>query len=85
MPRLVYEGWIDGEFRGWFGETVVKTLDGRCWRQMDGGRAVRYYYRPAVSIHQAAGLMMVVGDLDPRPVEPIDCPGAVKKGRASRT
>jgi hypothetical protein len=83
MARLVYEGWIDGEFHGWFGETVVKTLDGRCWKQVDAGRAIRYYHRPAVSIHRGAGLMMSVGDLEARAVVPVDCPHTDKRGRKS--
>jgi hypothetical protein len=82
MPRVVYEGWLDGEFRGWFGSTIVQTVDGRCWQQIDDERVIRFYHRPAVSIHRRAGLLlMVVGDLEPRPVEQVECPQPDRKTR----
>ena len=62
----VYEGRIDGDFKGWEGETVYKLQDGHIIQQAGYHYHYHYAYAPAVIIFQTkTGLMVKVdGDDD---------------------
>ena len=61
-----YEGRIDGEFKGWEGETVYKLQDGHIIQQASYHYHYHYAYSPAVIIYKSShGLMIKVdGDDD---------------------
>lgn len=47
---LVKESQIDGEFKGWEGETKYILIDGSTWKQANYYYYYYYYYRPQVKI-----------------------------------
>jgi len=49
------ESNIDGEFTGWEGETIFKTLNGQIWLQVDYSYHYTYAYMPKVTISLAGG------------------------------
>ena len=60
----VAQNAIDGEYRGWEGETVYPLLDGSVWRQANYYYHYHYAYSPKVLIYSDGGttMMHVLGD-----------------------
>ncbi|HEV7504582.1 MAG TPA: hypothetical protein VGS07_06710 [Thermoanaerobaculia bacterium] len=50
------ESRIDGEFKGWEGETVFKLQNGQVWQQASYGYRFNYASSPKVSIYQSGGV-----------------------------
>lgn len=42
--------YIDNEWQGWSGDTIVQLTDGSVWRQDEYYYEYRYAYRPKVAI-----------------------------------
>lgn len=42
--------YVDGEWSGWDGDTIVKLTDGSVWRQSEYHYEYHYAYRPKVAI-----------------------------------
>lgn len=51
--------YVDGEWSGWDGDTVVKLTNGTVWRQVEYYYEYRYAYRPEVFM--SGGKMTVKG------------------------
>ncbi|NGN93914.1 hypothetical protein G5C66_14320 [Nocardioides sp. KC13] len=51
--------YVDGEWAGWDGDTIVKLTDRTVWRQVEYYYEYQYAYRPEVTI--SAGKMIVKG------------------------
>lgn len=49
------ETQIDGEFKGWTGETIYKLRNGQIWQQARYHYHYHYAYAPEVTIFSAAG------------------------------
>jgi hypothetical protein len=60
-----YEGQINGEFKGWTGETIYELMDGHIIQQASYHYHYHYAYSPRVIIYQGSqGLMIHVLDDD---------------------
>ena len=56
---------IDGEFKGWDGDTVFKLTNGQVWQQAEYGYLYHYAYNPEVIIYKVDfGYEMMVKGLD---------------------
>ena len=56
---------IDGEFKGWDGDTVFKLTNGQVWQQDQYGYVYHYAYNPEVIIYKVNfGYEMMVKGLD---------------------
>jgi hypothetical protein len=57
---------IDGEFKGWEGETIYKLTNGQIWQQSGYHYHYHYAYSPKVIIYKSYGIfkMVVEGDQD---------------------
>ncbi len=70
IPRsqspAVIESQIDGDFKGWEGETIYKLLNGQIWQQASYHYHYHYAYSPKVLIYPSEGgyKMKVEGDND---------------------
>ena len=53
-PQVI-ESKIDGEFKGWEGETVIKLLNGQIWQQSEYHYHYHYAYMPDVLIYISGG------------------------------
>jgi hypothetical protein len=53
--QQAYEGQIDGEFKGWEGETIYKLMDGHIVQQSEYHYHYHYAYAPKVIIYQSSG------------------------------
>jgi hypothetical protein len=51
--------YVDAEWSGWAGDTIVQLTDGSVWRQDEYYYEYRYAYRPKVTI--SSGEMHVNG------------------------
>lgn len=52
---------IDGEFKGWDGETIFILTNGQIWQQSSYAYTYHYAYNPKVTIYKsAAGYTMTV-------------------------
>jgi hypothetical protein len=51
--------YVEGDWNGWDGETIVELTDGSVWRQEEYYYEYRYAYRPKVSV--SGGKMQVEG------------------------
>lgn len=51
--------YVDGEWNGWDGKTLVRLTDGSVWEQTQYHYEYRYAYRPKVTIRN--GKMLVDG------------------------
>lgn len=51
----VIESQIEGEFKGWEGETKYKLLNGQQWQQNEYTYEYKYAYQPEVVIYNAGG------------------------------
>ena len=51
----VIESQVDGEFRGWEGETVVKLMNGQVWQQSNYYYEYYYAFMPNVIVYPSAG------------------------------
>ena len=51
--------YVDGEWNGWNGDTVVELTDGSKWQQVEYLYEYRYAYRPEAMVGD--GRMMVAG------------------------
>jgi hypothetical protein len=51
--------YVDGEWSGWAGDTVVHLTDGSVWKQVEYYYSYRYAYRPEVVIQRDR--MLVAG------------------------
>lgn len=51
----VIESRIDGEFKGWDGDTIFKLANGQIWQQASYDYTYHYAYRPEVIIFQTVG------------------------------
>jgi hypothetical protein len=51
----VIQSKIDGEFRGWDGETIYKLLNGQVWQQSHYKYEYKYAYRPDALIYNPGG------------------------------
>jgi len=57
----VIESRIDGEFKGWEGESVYKLVNGQKWQQSSYKYHYKYSYMPQVIIyHAGSGYKMLV-------------------------
>ncbi|MDO8447141.1 MAG: hypothetical protein Q7T53_13790 [Deltaproteobacteria bacterium] len=57
----VIESRIDGEFKGWEGETVYKLVNGQEWQQSSYKYQYKYSYTPQVIVYEArSGYKMLV-------------------------
>jgi len=52
----IIDSRIDGEFKGWNGETVFKLQNGQIWQQAAYGYQVNFADSPRVSIYQSGGV-----------------------------
>lgn len=61
-----YTGQIDGDYKGWEGETVYKLMDGHVIQQASYHYHYHYAYSPKVVIYQGSGglIIHVEGDTD---------------------
>jgi hypothetical protein len=59
-----YEGHIDGEFKGWEGETVYKLTDGHIIQQSSYHYHYHYAYSPKVIIYNSGGGYKLIVDGD---------------------
>jgi hypothetical protein len=61
----VIETQIEGEFKGWEGETKFKMLNGQIWQQSSYAYLYHYAYSPNVLIYQFKGVwIMRVEEVD---------------------
>jgi len=57
----VIESRIDGEFKGWEGESVYKLVNGQEWQQSSYKYQYKYSYMPQVIVYEArSGYKMLV-------------------------
>lgn len=54
-PSSVIETQIDGDFEGWEGETIVKTINGQIWQQTEYHYHYHYAFMPKVLIYPGNG------------------------------
>jgi len=54
---------IDGEFKGWEGDTVVKLVNGQVWQQSEYLYHYHYAYMPRVTITNEGGYKMSVAGI----------------------
>jgi hypothetical protein len=60
------ESQIDGEFKGWEGETIYKLTNGQVWQQASYSYSYSYSFMPRVLIYQQRGnYFMKVQDREP--------------------
>lgn len=59
----VIESRIDGEFKGWEGETVYKLANGQLWQQSSYKYQYKYAFMPQVIVYEGGSgyKMLVVG------------------------
>lgn len=59
----VIESGIDGEFKGWEGDTIYQLQNGQRWQQSTYKYTYKYSYRPQVIVYDAGGgyKMQVMG------------------------
>ncbi len=61
----VIETQINGEFKGWDGETLFKLMNGQFWQQSSYAYMYQYAYSPGVLIYEYRGsYLMKVEDVD---------------------
>jgi len=51
----VIETQINGEFKGWDGETIFKLMNGQIWQQSSYAYMYHYAYSPEVVIYKTSG------------------------------
>jgi hypothetical protein len=51
----VVESQIEGDFKGWDGETIFKLTNGQIWQQAEYDYTYEYAYRPSVTIFKTSG------------------------------
>jgi hypothetical protein len=51
----VIESQIDGDFKGWDGETIVKLMNGQIWQQTEYYYHYHYAFMPDVLIYNSGG------------------------------
>jgi hypothetical protein len=51
---------IDGEFKGWEGDTLIKLVNGEVWQQIEYWYHYHYAYMPKVTITNEGGYKMLV-------------------------
>lgn len=57
----IIESAVDGEFKGWDGETIFKLTNGQIWQQSSYSYTYHYAYNPKVTIYKSAyGYTMMV-------------------------
>lgn len=49
------ETQLEGEFKGWEGQTTVKLVDGQIWQQIEYHYEYHYAYMPKVLIYSSGG------------------------------
>jgi hypothetical protein len=49
------ETQVDGDFKGWEGETVIKLMNGQVWQQTEYHYEYHYAYMPKVLIFSSGG------------------------------
>jgi hypothetical protein len=52
---VVFDGYIDGEFEGWDGETLFEMSDGTVWLQAKYSYIYQYAYNPEAIIFEKDG------------------------------
>lgn len=59
----VIESRIDGEFKGWEGESIYKLVNGQKWQQSSYKYQYKYSYMPHVLVYRGSGgyKMLVAG------------------------
>jgi hypothetical protein len=63
----IIESQIEGEFKGWDGETIFKLINGQIWQQSSYAYTYSYKYRPKVMIFPSSGgFSMQVEGMDQR-------------------
>lgn len=61
----VIESRIDGEFKGWDGETIFKLNNGQIWQQSSYSYTYHYAFNPTVLIYSSgSGYVMKVDGVD---------------------
>lgn len=55
LQGLVIETKVDGDFKGWDGETIVKLMNGQIWQQTEYYYEYHYGYMPNVVIYNSGG------------------------------
>jgi hypothetical protein len=59
------ESQIEGEFKGWDGETIFRLTNGQIWQQALYAYTYHYAYRPNIIIYKiASGYRMKVDDVE---------------------
>jgi hypothetical protein len=53
--QQVIESQIDGDFKGWDGETIFKLTNGQIWQQSSYAYMYHYAYGPEVTIYKVNG------------------------------
>ena len=62
---IVSDGYIDGEFEGWEGETVFEMSDGTIWLQSEYSYLYQYAYNPeAIVFRKDNNYFLKVEDVD---------------------
>lgn len=61
----VIESRIDGEFKGWEGETIYRLVNGQVWQQSSYKYQYKYAYMPQVIVYEVGGgyKMLVAGTM----------------------
>lgn len=63
--KNVIETQIDGEFKGWEGETIFKMKNGQIWQQSSYAYLYHYAYSPKVIIYKSSsGYVMKVAGVE---------------------
>lgn len=63
------ESQIDGDFKGWEGETIYHLRNGQIWQQSSYHYHYHYAYAPEVTIYSSGpGCRMIVKDDDDEPI-----------------
>jgi hypothetical protein len=61
----VIESQIEGEFKGWTGETIFKLTNGQIWQQAEYDYTYEYAFMPEVTIYKTqGGYKMKVEDVE---------------------
>lgn len=58
IPVDAVESRIDGEFKGWSGDTIFRLQNGQVWQQSAYAYRYKYAYRPEIVIWDGAHLAL---------------------------
>ena len=58
----VIESRVDGEFKGWEGDTIIKRVNGQIWQQSRPYYHYHYAYTPKVIVYSSGGIIKMKVD-----------------------